>query len=213
MQRSPSSPAFWPAPRHIWLRLLSENRGSQLVEFAVALPLLVFFTVGVFDFGSAFTVKQKLGGMAQEAARVGASQPENDLTYQSGSCDQLVAVCAVRDVVAHSLASAKMNDCGLASAAPNFAGSVPQFGPLTWTFTTQGSCPSNLILTVGRGFTYTTNLSNPFSNRTYTIEATKVNLSYPYSWQFGKVIKFAVPTATFNGLSQITSTAVMQNLY
>lgn len=97
-------------------RLFSETGGSQLVEFAVSLPLLVFLTVGIFDFGSAYTVKEKLAGMAQEAARIGATQPEGDLSYGTGDCTQLVAVCAIRDVVDHSLVSAKMNDCGLATA-------------------------------------------------------------------------------------------------
>jgi len=201
------------AARRLKSRVFSESGGSQLVEFAVSLPLLVFLTVGIFDFGSAYTVKEKLAGMAQEAARIGAAQPEGDLSYTSGDCTQLVAVCAVRDVVDHHLVSAHMDDCGLASASPTYAGRVAQYGPLTWTFTSKGGCPDNLVLTIGRGYTYTTNLSNPFSNRTYTIEATKVTLSYSYRWQFGKVVGLVAPGSTFAGVSQITSTAVMQNMY
>jgi len=194
-------------------QLLAEDGGSQLVEFAVALPLLVFFTVGIFDFGSAFTIKQKLAGMAQEAARVGAAQPENDLSSTTGDCTQLQAVCAMRDVVDHSLLSAKVSDCGLSGASPTWSGSVPNYGPLTWTFTANTNCPGTLTLTIGRGYTYTTTLTSPFPNRTYTIEATKVTLSYPYRWQFGKVIGLIAPGSSFASTSQITSTAVMQNVY
>jgi len=195
------------AARRLKSRVFSESGGSQLVEFAVSLPLLVFLTVGIFDFGSAYTVKEKLAGMAQEAARIGAAQPEGDLSYTSGDCTQLVAVCAVRDVVDHHLVSAHMDDCGLSGAAPAYAGN------LTWTFTTQGGCPANLVLTINRGFTSTTNLANPFNTGRYTIEMTKVTLSYSYRWQFGKVVGLVSPGSTFAGVSQITSTAVMQNLY
>lgn len=49
-----------PQPRSPWTSLLAESKGSAIVEFAVSLPLLVVLVVGIFDFGSAFTVKQKL---------------------------------------------------------------------------------------------------------------------------------------------------------
>ena len=42
---------------------LSNTTGSQLLEFAVALPLLVVFVVGIFDFGEAFNVKQKMNNI------------------------------------------------------------------------------------------------------------------------------------------------------
>jgi hypothetical protein len=41
--------------------LLADTSGSQMLEFAVALPLLVVFVVGIFDFGEAF------GGIACRA--------------------------------------------------------------------------------------------------------------------------------------------------
>src|SRR5205809_5457764 len=41
------------------LSLRSDAQGSQIVEFAVALPLLVVFVVGIFDFGNAFSLKHK----------------------------------------------------------------------------------------------------------------------------------------------------------
>jgi len=189
--------------------LLGEGRGSQLVEFAISLPLLVVLVVGIFDFGSAFTVKQKLAGIASEAARMGSMQPGNDMSYagNGGGCGQLIAVCAVRDVVEQSLTDAKINDCGLASAAPTYTSG------LTWTFTANSNCAGTFTLTVNRGFTYQTSLSAPFSGGTYTIEATQVTLSYPYKWEFGKVIQLVAPGTTFAGTSQITSIGTMQNVY
>src|ERR1700704_3409668 len=60
--------------------LLRDTEGAQLVEFAFTLPLLIVVAVGIFDFGSAFTLKEKLVGVAQMGARVGANQPSTDLT-------------------------------------------------------------------------------------------------------------------------------------
>ena len=84
--------------------LLDDTGGTQIVEFAVVLPLLMVVTVGIYDFGSAFTVKEKLVTIAQTGARVGASQPGNDLPRHACVCAQLVSVCAVRDVVDRGLA-------------------------------------------------------------------------------------------------------------
>ena len=50
-------------------RLARQDWGAQMVEFAVALPLLVLFVVGIFDFSGAFTLKQKLTNVARDAAR------------------------------------------------------------------------------------------------------------------------------------------------
>ena len=55
-------------------RRMREQDGAELVEFAISLPLLVVFVVGIYDFGAAFTLKQKLGNITLEAARIAASQ-------------------------------------------------------------------------------------------------------------------------------------------
>ena len=59
--------------------LREESGGAQLVEFAVALPLLVVFVVGIFDFSGAFTLKQKLTNVARDTARAAAAAPSNDV--------------------------------------------------------------------------------------------------------------------------------------
>ncbi len=46
----------------------------------MALPLLLIMVVGIFDFGNAYNIKQKVTNIAREAARMGASQPTADLT-------------------------------------------------------------------------------------------------------------------------------------
>ncbi len=46
---------------------LPRPRGSQIAEFAVALPLLLIMVVGIFDFGNAYNIKQKVTNIAREA--------------------------------------------------------------------------------------------------------------------------------------------------
>jgi len=56
----------------VWKR----SEGSALLEFAIVLPLLVVFIVGIYDFSGAFNEKQKIGHAAQEGAvAAGAQRP------------------------------------------------------------------------------------------------------------------------------------------
>src|SRR5260370_240663 len=59
--------------------LLRDVRGAALLEFAISLPLLVVFVVGIFDFSGAFNQRQKIEQAAQEGAIVAAAQPMSDI--------------------------------------------------------------------------------------------------------------------------------------
>jgi Flp pilus assembly protein TadG len=180
--------------------LLRGTEAAELIEFAVSMPLLVVFMVGIFDFSSAFILKQKIAHVAAEAARIAANQPMSDVA-NTGSCP--ASICAIRDVVHRALTNNGINDCGLSFAPPA--------GPagLAWTFSA-GCTEGPLTLTIDRGDTYTVNLGTPFQ-APYTIEATKVTLSYPYQWQFNRVITLILPGANYAN-SPIQSVAIMQNL-
>jgi hypothetical protein len=54
---------------HPFHRSVSE-RGSQLVELAIIVPVLTVLAFGAWDFGSAFTMKQKLTNAVREGARI-----------------------------------------------------------------------------------------------------------------------------------------------
>jgi len=188
------------------LSLRSDTRGSQIVEFAVALPLLVVFVVGIFDFGNAFSLKHKITNAALMGARFASTQPSSDLT------DPLAgngSVQSVARVVGFNLSSAKISDCGLAISNPL---DVTYSAPRTWTYTKNTNpCAGTLTLTVERGYTFQVPASPSYPGG-MTVEATRVTLSYPYRWQFNRVIQFLVPGATFQSSSQISAVAVMQNL-
>jgi hypothetical protein len=184
--------------------LLHSVEGSQIVEFAVSLPLLMVLIVGIFDFGSAFTVKLKVSNAALEGARIASSLPSADLSLaEPPSLDSVVSV------VDNALSRANVNECAL---FPIMNPPAHAAGTLIWTYTANGNgCPGTLTLIIDRGFTYTAGLANPFPAN-YTVEATRVKISYPYKWQFNNVIKLMVPGATYAANTLITSTAVMQNL-
>ncbi len=190
---------------NFWTNLRG-NEGAEILEFAISLPLLIVVAVGVFDFGSAFTVKQKVGNIAQQGARVASNQPTADLSL-NGACGAPASICSVRDVVESNLVASKLNDCGL-GAAP-----VAPSGSLSWTFTANTGCGGTLTLKIERGYVYTATLpSPPFQAGNYSIEGTKVTLNYPYRWQFNRVAPLIAPGATYPATTQINSVAIMQNL-
>lgn len=179
--------------------LLADASGSQLLEFAVALPLLVVFVVGIFDFGEAFNVKQKLTNMTREGARFASALPTNDLD----AIGTPASVTAIRDLVESHLQSGRMNDCGL-------AGQAAVNGPiLTWTYTAAGGgCPAPLVLTIDRSYSFPTVIGGD----TFNVISTRVNLQYPYRWQFNRVIGLMAPGAVYPGVSQITTEAIVPNM-
>jgi len=187
-----------------WANLVGDE-GAEILEFAISLPILLVVAVGVFDFGTAFTAKQKLGNVALQAARVASNQPTADLSL-AAACGAPASICSVRDVVESNLVASRLNDCGLGTV--NGAGS----GSLSWTFTANTGCGGTLTLIIERGYVYTATLPAPPFQANYTIEATRVTLSYPYRWQFNRVVPFIAPAANYPATTQINSIAIMQNL-
>jgi hypothetical protein len=159
-------------PGRVW----REERASQIVEFAISLPLLVFFVVGIFDFSNALTLKQKLTNAAREAARVAASDPASDLVNPSTAVP--VSIGDAFQVADSYLVSEQINDCGLSAATPTSAG-------LKWTYAATGSCPgTGITLLVDRGCIRqisTTSAGN------VDLIGTCVTITYPYKWEFNNV--------------------------
>jgi Flp pilus assembly protein TadG len=177
----------------------SDTRGSQLLEFAVALPLLVVFVVGIFDFGGAFNLKQMLNNIAREGARFASNLPTNDLD----AAGTPPSVTAIRDLVVTHLQTARLNDCGL-------AGQAGANGPATtWTYNAAGGgCAAPLVLTVERSFAFPTVVGG----NTFQVVSTRVSIKYPYSWHFNRVIQLLVPGATYLGVTQINTDATVPNM-
>jgi Flp pilus assembly protein TadG len=192
------------APKHARTRmpahrLWAENGASQIVEFAVSLPLLAVFVVGIFDFSGAFSLKQKLTNAAREGARAAASGPANDLTNPTTSNGVPASVNDAFWVVDNYLTSEKINDCGLSTA-------IATTSQLTWTYTAKrNGCPGNGVkLTINRGCPVSVGGS------TANAVATCVKVQYSYQWRFNSVITLLVP-ATYQGITDLSSSATALN--
>jgi Flp pilus assembly protein TadG len=180
---------------------LNDTSASQIAEFAVALPLLLVMVVGIFDFGNAFNIKQKVTNTAREAARFGATQPTNDLSGVPPA-----SILAIRDLVVQDLQNSKLSDCGLGSAAATAAGAST---PWKWTFSVACGTAGNLVLSVDRGNVFVTNTT--ISGTPVKMIGTSVVLQYPYQWEFSRVIGLLVPGASYPGTSQISVNSFMAN--
>lgn len=185
-----------------WLRSLHREQGSQIIEFAVALPLLVVCAVGIFDFGGAFNLKQKLNAAAREGARQAISLPTNDLDAVAGTP---TTVNAIMNTVDSFLVGAGVNDCGLNGKTP-----APDTVPLSWTYTaTSAGCPgTGLTLKIERGYATPATVSGASVH----IISTRVTITYPYVWHFNNVIQLLVPGASYAGTTYISTDAVLPNL-
>ncbi len=178
--------------------LFADVAASQMAEFAVCLPLLVVVVVGIFDFGEAFNVKQKLNGAAREGARFASTLPTNDLS----DAGTPASVTAIRDLVASYLTNTRINNCGLgAQAATNAAP--------TWTYAPSGNgCAGTLTLTIERQYAFQETVGTANIN----VISTHVTLSYPYRWRFSRVIKLVAPGAAYGGVTQISTDAIVPNM-
>lgn len=191
-----------------WLTArLRDDSASQLVEFAVSLPLLVVFVVGIFDFSNAFTMKQKLTNIARDAARAAAVDPTNDLDTSTP-----VSVTDAFHMVDDFLLAQNISDCGLTyNSSPS---------GLTWTFTgTGGGCASGgITVIVNRGYYYpSSGATLPNLNCTsqsigvsqMAVISTCVSIQYAYPWRFGKVASLLGSNTTLP--TQISGVAVAMN--
>lgn len=108
-------------------RAWRDECAAQIVEFAVSLPLLIFFVVGIFDFSNAVTLKQRLTNAARETARVAAADPANDLGGPPAGVP--ASIGDAFQVADNYLISEKINDCGLAGLprrrSPDLHGHIP----------------------------------------------------------------------------------------
>jgi len=177
--------------------LVRGSEGAQLLEFALVLPMVLVIVFGAADFGAAWALKDKLSNAARDAARIAASQT-NDLNSGKNPPD---SVTAVRYVVANYLTNAKVTTCPDSAATP---WTVASAGTLAWQYTSGSTGCGAFVLKIERGYT--------FVSGTTTIPATRVTLTYPFTWNIGRLMKLMIPASTLGNSVNITTAVVMQNL-
>jgi Flp pilus assembly protein TadG len=185
--------------------------GAQIVEFAVSLPLLVVFVVGIFDFSGAFTLKQKLTNIARDAARLAAADPSSDVPLSSTTLPASVAD-AYQEITNYFTAN-QLNNCGVTAASGTLA------SPATWTFSGATGCTGpGLTIIINRGYYFPeSNSSLPPSvscasqavGAQTAVIGTCVSIQYGYQWRFGHVVSLLGSSAVLP--SAISATAVAMN--
>jgi Flp pilus assembly protein TadG len=183
--------------------LLKDDRGAALLEFAISLPLLVVFVVGIYDFSGAFNQKQKIAQAAQEAAIIAGAQPMSDIATTNSNPASLQAVATA---VYNSLTGSGVLASG-ACPPPYTATGGPA---LTWTYSISG-CNSaypndKLVVTINRGWVHSGGGGG-------AVEAvgTVVTVQNPYHWRFNSVIQLLIPGASYAAITQLNETATVLN--
>jgi Flp pilus assembly protein TadG len=182
-------------------RVFTDDRASQIVEFALSLPLLMLFVVGIFDFSGALSLKQKLTNAARDAARVAAADPATDLASPSGVP---ASVSDAYQVVDNSLTTEKINDCGMAGTTPTLTA-----GTLTWVSPNLTGCPggTGLTVTINRGCVSPQTLGTTNTD----VVDTCVTIQYPYQWRYYKVAGLLGGTGSGPATISTTATAFNEN--
>jgi Flp pilus assembly protein TadG len=208
--RATGEPVIRWLPSRNWISGLVKpgwgEDGAALVEFAVALPLLMVFVVGIFDFSGAFTLKQKFTNVARDAARAAAADPASDLQSTSP-----LSVNDAFQVVDSYLRANHINDCGITlTTSPT---------GLTWTSTHTGNgcATGGLTIVINRGYYFPpTGATLPSASCTSqspagktAIVGTCVSIQYGYAWRFGRVTSLLGRTATLP--PKISASAVVMN--
>ena len=180
--------------------LLRDGQGAALLEFAITLPLLVVFVVGIYDFSGAFNQKQKIEQAAQEGAIIAGAQPMTDIASDKDNPDSLQpVVIAIFNSLAGSgvLPNAKLGTC-----TPPVTPTHVVDTNLKWKYTIS-SCPDDLVITIDRGWV---SAAGP-----PVAVGTIVQVSYPYHWRFNSVIQLLVPGASYAAITNLTESATVQN--
>jgi Flp pilus assembly protein TadG len=190
------------------VKLLKDERGAALLEFAITLPLLVVLVVGIYDFSNAFNQKQKIEQAAQEGALIAGAQPMSDIQPNLTGPQSLLPVVTA---VFNSLVGSGIVPGG-ACGPP---GTVTSPAALTWTYQISGCSTANggtdqLTITINRGCVCGSCGTACPSGPPFAV-GTTVTVQYPYHWQFNRVIQLLIPGANYAAITQLAESASVHN--
>ncbi|TAM82461.1 MAG: pilus assembly protein [Acidobacteria bacterium] len=178
-------------------RHVSETDGAELLEFALALPMILVMVAGLLDFARAYNIKQKLANAVREGARYQSTETA-DITLSNPA-----SVQTLRDDVVNYLTNAGLDTSFIGTALTY----NPAPGVCTGTYyTTTGTSSVNYGLEVERCV--------PVVDASgVSIQSTRVTLYYPYDWTFGfnNIIKLMLPSSTFSNPIRIQTDATISN--
>ncbi len=162
-----------------------EERGSELFELALLLPVLLVIAAGVIDFTNAWSVRQVLANAAREGSRLASAQPMLDL--DTTNPETIQQTCQdVADYLAESGVSTAFMNGTSANPAAGCDSPTPILDtnselnnavPLAWTYYSSGTYGLKIQRTV------LVNVVSSSQNR--GVSSTVVTLNFPFRWPFG----------------------------
>jgi Flp pilus assembly protein TadG len=169
--------------------VVRRTEAAELLEFALALPIILVMLVGLLDFATAYHLKQRLANAAREGARVASGLDHVDITNPGVPA----TVQTIKDDVTTYLLDAGVNTAFIGSTGTNV-------GNFTWTFYSTGTYG----VKIERAYTFTDSTGK-------LITANRVTITCPYNWTYGfnHIIRFLIPSATGSGTITITTDATM----
>lgn len=171
-----------------WRPLWRDERGTQLLEFALMLPMLLVLAVGTIDFAGAYVLKQKLTNAAREGARIMVEQPWSDITQTNPNTVRVAC-----DAIVNYMDNANIDVTG---PCPN----PTKNGATEWTYSV-----GDATIIIDRGVAIP--VAGPVSL------GTRVTVRYPFTWTFAQVIQIMIqPPPSYSNTITITGTVVMKNL-
>jgi Flp pilus assembly protein TadG len=170
------------------------SEGSQLVEFAMVLPLLCLILLGILDFGGAFTLQHRLSNSSREGVRFAISEATADLSQWPAVPPTTQAI--LNDTLTY-LTNTGVNDCGLTSSSG--ASATPSYAD--WVFSSACSdTGGNISIEINRGITF-------LDSRGVTVQGVKVTISRPYKWS---LLISPFVTGAVGRVSTISSYSMME---
>ena len=175
----------------------SKEKGAQLVEFALILPLLLVIVVGIIEFGRGFNIYHNVTNGTREGARLSA-KPENNV-------DPTLAPNNIMDRIVNYL-----NALGLTTSYYTGAGALnASISPTAWVY---GTYPSGSYFVIDqRSKMQKLDASGiPIINSFYL--GSRVSIAYPYNFTFFKgVINLILATSAYNNQIYIKNTSIIEN--
>lgn len=168
------------------------SRGSQLLEFAFALPILMLLLVGIWDFGSKFALRQKLTNAARQADRIVISTPTGTPAGAT-NCSTTTIPCAV--VAAASAAQHYLADSGLDASW------IKPTSP-----SSTGACEWKWIYSPGTNSTYELDINTSVMIPGTGTNGTQVTLKWPLTWDLSALM----PAGSFP--TETSTSVTMPNL-
>jgi Flp pilus assembly protein TadG len=173
---------------------LRHQEGSQILEFAMVLPLFLVFAIAAFDFGHVFALRDKLDNSAREGARQASQQTLFTEVFNGPPSANTAAVA--QSVFDYLLQAKVVQGCALNGGKNS--------GAFVWTFTAK-KCADDLTITVERNVLVAMNGGE--------VSMSRVTVSYPAHFLFfHTVIGLLAPGATYSSTFVLTPQATMQNL-